>query len=155
MQGSTAQLSSSCSARMYSHASKLKKREARPAEVLRRGPLYFWRYRQQAVTYAHVTHGPRLAQKGVHSMSVKLAACRAWVLGNPEDYLKRDPSSDGFVSCQRPVEGVTVPGCVASMGLLVKRLISIHPYSFHLHQVEGIFNTLSAMLCHMSLVEKV
>ncbi len=82
-------------------------------------------------------------------MRVKLAACQAWVLGNPEEYLKRDPSSESFVSCQWPVEGITVPGCVPSMGLLVQCLISIHSDSFHLHQVRGIFNAFSAMLCQL------
>lgn len=95
-----------------------------------------------------MTDGPRpLAQNRVHNMSLKLAACQALVLGNAEAYLKRDPSGDGFVSCQWPVEGVTVPGCVASMGLLVKCLISIHSDSLHLHQVEDLFNPLSAVPC--------
>jgi len=124
---------------------KAKKKEARPAEALRHAPVYY--YRQQA-EYAH--ESTPIAHKGVHNMRVKLAVCQAWVVGNPEEYLKRDPSSEGFVTCQWPVEGITVPGCVPSMGLLVQRLISIHSDSFHLHQVRGIFNAFSAMLCHWS-----
>ena len=53
-----------------------------------------------------------------------------WLTGDLD--LQGNPSCYDLVRLHRPIEGITMPGCVSSMWLLVQSLIMIHPHSVHL-----------------------